>query len=245
MSVGLASKPLRRSYQGVSAEERQRERRDRLIEAATEVFGVSGYKYATMRDICGKARLSDRYFYESFKNVDEIFEVVYSRMADQLIADVGGAMTTAQPTPEGLVHGGLRAFFQFIRDDPRRAQVMLIDAIHAGQGTPHQEQMAGRGQMFNRVISLISNSFVQNSRGLLNGRLLASGLLGMAIHTAITWAHDGFNASVDDMLDYNLYAWRGLQDWLNTQTPAATDQGAPEPAQRVVQNLLTSFGTTN
>ncbi len=234
-------KPLQRRYQGIPAEERQRERRQRLLQAAEEVFGEQGFKQATMRDICGRARLSDRYFYESFRNVEEVFEAVYLRISDELIQRIATAMATAPARPEALVTAGLRAFFQFIREDARRAQVLLIDAVHAGQATPAQQRGDNGAPVFHRVVNLIGSAFTHNSQQRLNGRLLASGLVGMAVHTTITWVHDGFSMSVDDMLDYNLYAWRGLRDWI-AEAEAPQDSTAPSP-QHVAEGVIATFNT--
>jgi AcrR family transcriptional regulator len=236
------TKPAPRRYQGVSAEERLRARKERLVLAATEVFGRLGFKSATMRDICHEARLADRYFYESFKNVDDAFEAVYAQMADELIAAIGLAMSQSPSSVEDLVQNGLRAFFTFIQADPRRAQVMLIDAVHAGQYSARDS--TGRGPVYNRVIGLMSGMLEQRAFGTINGRLVASGLVGIAIHTATTWAQDGFKVSVDVVLEHNLYAWRGLKLWAEDvrQAQATTAQAAqpPDPAE-LVNHVLTSF----
>ena len=44
--------------------------------------------------------------------------------------------------------------------------------------------------------------------------MLASGLLGMAIQVATTWASQGYKQPIDTVLDFNLYAWRGLGGWI-------------------------------
>ncbi|RZK99325.1 MAG: TetR/AcrR family transcriptional regulator, partial [Rubrivivax sp.] len=65
---------LGRRYGGVDPEERQRQRKARLIEAALAVFGANGYHPSTVRDVCKEAQLTSRYFYESFDGMEALFK---------------------------------------------------------------------------------------------------------------------------------------------------------------------------
>lgn len=240
MSFTTSTKvPLQRRYQGVSPEDRQRLRRDRLVEAATEVFGTRGFKHGTMRDICAHARLSDRYFYESFKNIEEVFDEVYNLMAQQLIEAMAQGMTASPASLEGVVLGGLHAFFKFIKDDPRRAQVMLVDAIHAGQY--HARHDASTPSNYNRVVKLLTDTMRFETSDNINGRLVASGLVGMAIHTATTWAQDGFTVPIEQVVAHNLYAWRGLNLWAQEQWIDKSEAAAQSNTSQVIEKTLSAF----
>ena len=70
----------RRSFRGVSAEQRQAERYEKLIEAGLQSFGTHGFYRVTVREICAEAKLTERYFYESFKNHEELLVAVYQRL---------------------------------------------------------------------------------------------------------------------------------------------------------------------
>lgn len=50
-------------YGGRTHEERRRERRERLLEAALEVWGTEAAGPVTMTRVCTTAGLSERYFY--------------------------------------------------------------------------------------------------------------------------------------------------------------------------------------
>lgn len=252
MSSTTSTKPpLQRRYLGVPPEDRQRLRREKLLEAAIEVFGKRGFKHATMRDICAHARLSDRYFYESFRNIEESFDVVYNAMAEQLIQAMALGMSQAPASPEGIIKAGLHAFLQFIQDDARRAQIMLIDAVHAGQ---YQALACQNGQArpssYNRGVTLLSNAMAFEHLPDIKGRLVASGLVGMAIHTAISWAQGGFEVSIDDVLAHNLYAWRGLNLWTQEHQMARNPEDADQvttlqsATPQVIQQMLSTFKTT-
>ena len=85
--------PTPRRYRGVSAEERRAARRRQLLDAALEIAGTRGVERATMTAICAEAGLTERYFYESFADTDELLGAVYDQVSGQLAAEVEAAMT--------------------------------------------------------------------------------------------------------------------------------------------------------
>lgn len=200
-----------RTYSGVPAEERTRIRRERLIEAATEVFGRVGYAQATMRNICVEARLAERYFYESFDSTKTIFETVCRAQIDRLIHSVGDALARSPVMDKDFVESGMRAFLQFVREDPRRVQIVLIDGVWMDQMRVREgnSELVGYG----RVIRNLTQGFHPDLVREINVEMAASGLIGMAIHTAIDWARTDFQMSLDDVLKHNMYAWAGLGYW--------------------------------
>ncbi len=218
MSDLNASAPFaKRTYGGVSGEERSRQRREKLIDSSLQVFGTLGHDKATMRDICAHARLAERYFYENFTNISEAFEVVYLMLARQLLEAL---QTTVSQSPEdahpmGKAATCLRAVFQFIKDDPRRAQIMLIDAPCLGHNNIHQDGST-MSDFAHFMVGIVQGKQARIAPGT-DMDLVSTGLIGMAVQTGITWYHSGFVATVDQMVNHNLYAWHGLAHWLNLQ----------------------------
>ena len=130
----------RRRYGGVLPEERQRLRRAKLIEGAIEVFGTKGFHAATVREVCVAAHLTERYFYESFKTLPQLFMATYGELRDQLMARTLAVLKEAEPTPLGMLEPAIRVFLEFIRDDPRRGRIMLVDDVITA-GTAIRESM--------------------------------------------------------------------------------------------------------
>ena len=62
----------KRIYDGIDAGNRVENRKQKLLLAGLEVFGTDGYARATIKSICSKAQLTERYFYESFKNKEDL-----------------------------------------------------------------------------------------------------------------------------------------------------------------------------
>jgi AcrR family transcriptional regulator len=213
-----------RTYSGVPAEERTRLRRERLIEAATEVFGRVGYAQATMRNICVEARLAERYFYESFDSTKTIFETVCRAQIDLMIHRVGEALALSPVMDKDFIESGMRAFLQFTQEDPRRVQIVLIDGVWMDQMRVREgnSELVGYG----RVIRNLTRGFHPDLAGEIDVEMAAGGLIGMAIHTAIEWARTDFRMNLEDVLKHNMYAWAGLGYWVKSahkgsQTKAA------------------------
>src|SRR5512139_974724 len=72
-----------RTYGGRSAEERRSERRHRLVDAALAIWGEQGWAAVTMRQVCARAGLIDRYFYESFPDRDALLVAVWDQLRDE------------------------------------------------------------------------------------------------------------------------------------------------------------------
>jgi len=125
-----------RTYRGETAEARREQRRTKLLEAALDCFATRGVAHTTMRDICSQARLTDRYFYESFHNTKDAYEAVYSWQKDLLVARVAAAMSTAPLTLLDQAKAGLGAMYSFLREDARRAHVLLLDGFTGAAPTP-------------------------------------------------------------------------------------------------------------
>ncbi|MEY4766557.1 MAG: hypothetical protein RI907_3230, partial [Pseudomonadota bacterium] len=126
-----------RRYGGVSADERRAQRRERLIEAGFEVFGREGYLQSTMRLVCANARLSERYFYENFESLEELFRAVHrrasSKVGEQVMIKLAG-MRGADGV--AMTRAGLVTFFEMVQADPRLGRVMLTDAVTTGMTNP-------------------------------------------------------------------------------------------------------------
>lgn len=222
------SPPAKRRYGGISGEERSRQRRERFLEAALEVFGKQGFSRATMRDICAEARLAERYFYENFSSLADTFEAIFQQLSDQLTVSLEQAMTAAPKTMTGQATAGLKAFYQFVRDDPRRAQIMLMDAPQFGHSNLRNNGASFRAYaiLMRRTAQVIGNSLPGN----VNLELVASGLIGMMMQICITWYHSGFEEPIDSVVEHTLYAWKGLERWFGEVRPATAGAGATAKA---------------
>ncbi|HWU33103.1 MAG TPA: TetR/AcrR family transcriptional regulator [Marmoricola sp.] len=123
-----------RSYGGKSAEQRRAERRDALIAAASELWREQGWAAVTMRGVCARARLTDRYFYENFADRDALLGEVWDATRDEHLTMLYAAIEPhLADTALAQLHAAVEAVVRRIADDPGGAQILFGD--HAGSAT--------------------------------------------------------------------------------------------------------------
>src|SRR5437588_11659488 len=99
-------------YGGVIASERQAGRRARLIGAALELLGTEGWQATTVRAICARARLTPRYFYESFDDRDALLLALFDEIAQDAARVVLEAVTEAPDEERAKARAAIGAFIE-------------------------------------------------------------------------------------------------------------------------------------
>lgn len=122
--------PAGRAYAGESQAERVARRRQQFLDAGLQVFGTTGYRTATVRQLCRQAELTDRYFYESFENTEDLLVAVYEREFDHLQQVVLAALAdeAALRDPMVAVEKALNALFE-MASEPRVARVCWLEVL--------------------------------------------------------------------------------------------------------------------
>ena len=189
-----------RQFKGLSMAERQQARREKLIEAGIQAYGTHGFFSVTVKDICTEAKLTERYFYESFKKSEHLFQTIFLKLIDELQQNVMQAMMQASSDPKKMVEAGLTALLTTLRDNPRMARIIYIDAMLVqelhNQATIHETM--GR---FDRMIQAFVMLMMPNlSRSEQEISLVSTGLNGYVTQIAIRWVMSGFKQSMEEVL---------------------------------------------
>ena len=137
--VGSPTRP----YRGVSGPERTARRRADLMAAAFDLLGTLGWEQATMTAICARAKLTERYFYESFAGRDELLVAVFEELAEQIRAVVVHALDTAPPGPEATARAAITVFVDLLTDDPRNGRVAMVESGATGLLRLRRHQILG------------------------------------------------------------------------------------------------------
>ena len=189
-----------RQFKGLSLTERKQARREKLIEAGIEAYGTHGFFAATVKDICNEAKLTERYFYESFKKSDELFQTIFLTLIDQLQHNVMQAIMQASTDPRKMIEAGLTALLTTLRDNPRMARIIYIDAMLVqelhNQATIH-ETMLRFDRMIQAFVMLMMPHIDRSEREI---SFVATGLNGYVTQIAIRWVVSGFKQSLEDVL---------------------------------------------
>src|ERR1700761_6064960 len=111
-------------------EDRAAARRAALIETGVELLGTVGAAGVTVRAVCRGAKLTERYFYESFDSRDALLRAVHAQVAEEARQAIVAAVAAAAPrAPERVAHSAVAAFTAFLEADPRRGRVLLSESF--------------------------------------------------------------------------------------------------------------------
>ncbi|MBA2540070.1 MAG: TetR/AcrR family transcriptional regulator [Deltaproteobacteria bacterium] len=104
--------------------ERAVETREKLLDAATEVFAARGYTGTRVEDLVDHAAVSRRTLYEHFDSIDAILEEVYERAVRISFSTVLQKLMGVTD-PIERVDVGIRAYYEIIRDNAAAARVVF------------------------------------------------------------------------------------------------------------------------
>ena len=185
--------PVTRPFRGVSAVDRRRDRRERLVGAAFELVGTRGSAALGVGEVCAAAGLTKRYFYESFASIDELGAAVVDHAIDLMVArtepfrpDVAG----------GSVHAAIKAFIDGLLDDRRVARI-LITETQSGSLSRFRGRIMEVG-----VASLLPVDRLADSATLDHRRFIAYAQMGALGEICLAW-HQGVVAMArDELVDH-------------------------------------------
>lgn len=108
---------------------RHAERRARIVAVARASFGTVGYHRTAIEDLCARAGVGTRAFYEHFASKEELMRTVYDDVVGALAAAALAAMTAAPIQPEPRIRAGLDAMMRHVAADDHAARIQLVECI--------------------------------------------------------------------------------------------------------------------
>ncbi|WP_190123774.1 TetR/AcrR family transcriptional regulator [Streptomyces inusitatus] len=214
-----------RRIRGLNAVERRARRREDLLDAGLELFSAQGFQDTSIEQICKRAFVGTKSFYEVFTGK----EALYLALLDRIVVDVTGRLTSAldeldergDRDESGAARALIRHFADAFVDDVRVARVTF------GEGravTP----LAEAHRRTNRRWAASFVETVWRRLGIATGphaHAVAMGLIGGLFDIIADW-----------LLDTGAGAGAG--------TGASTEADAARPADRaVLQDGLDRFYT--
>ncbi|PRX50206.1 TetR family transcriptional regulator [Prauserella shujinwangii] len=130
-----------RTYRGVDVASRRAHRRAALLDAALEEFTTTGYRASRIADICTRARVSTRTFYEEFEGKQDVLLVLHDRVNDLALSHVRHALGTVLETDAVTRIGTLLdAFVAAVTADPRLPRLAYVEAVGVSPALEAQHQ---------------------------------------------------------------------------------------------------------
>jgi AcrR family transcriptional regulator len=188
-----------RIYRGVPAQQRRAERRRKLMDAALEIMGTEGWGATSVRGVCQRSRLTPRFFYESFEDIDALAVAVLDEIVATATARALEAIAAAPDEPAAKIRAAIETMVGELTADPRRARVAFVEALGS---EPMMKRRLALMRDIARVIAAQAratydlpaeaNPFVE-----VTSIVFAGGL----VELLIVWLEGGLNMSRDELID--------------------------------------------
>lgn len=182
-----------RSYRGVSQDERRKQRRSSLIAAAIAVYGQRGYRNASVKAVCEAAGLTERYFYESFANSEELLVAAFNAVTYAVHRESIEAARGIRSRRE-RARIMLRAYFSALKREPHSARVFLVEIRGVSRAVDEAFELALRTIARN-------NGELLALRGPGADEMLQIAVLGGVLQLASTWVNRNYEPPLDAITD--------------------------------------------
>ncbi|MFF5773262.1 TetR/AcrR family transcriptional regulator [Streptomyces californicus] len=116
-----------RSWGGTTLADRRAARRRSLLDVAERLAGEEGAAAVTVRSVCRAARLTDRYFYESFAGRDDLILAAFERVADEARSALEEAVALSAAQPEVRARAAVSAFVALVLAAPHKGRLLLLE----------------------------------------------------------------------------------------------------------------------
>jgi AcrR family transcriptional regulator len=185
-----------RDYDGKTAAERVAERRERLIDAGVELFGERGYAGTSIRSVLQQSGLRDRYFGESFVDLDALLAAVYSRLIDEEISGCAAAIAKTSGGSKGA-RAMIDTITRSYEKNPVKARIKSREVLSGGP-VARLQRRAGLRRLARLVADLLPRSTALNSSDAL---LIGLGIVAAADELLMTWMDGAEELTRDRVVD--------------------------------------------
>jgi AcrR family transcriptional regulator len=120
---------MTRTWAGTTLDDRKAARRAQLLAAGLDLLGTAGSSAVSVRAVCRGAKLTERYFYENFRDREQLVVAVYEDVAEQLRQALIAAVPDLRADPATRAEAAVTAFVELMVDDPRKGRVLLLAPV--------------------------------------------------------------------------------------------------------------------
>jgi AcrR family transcriptional regulator len=208
-----------RVWGGTTLDARRDARRRTLLEVGFELLGGQGSAAVTVRSVCRHAKLTDRYFYESFADREALLVAVYDEVAARFRDTLAEAVARhAGQRPDVVVRAAVAAFVELVTDDTRLGRVLLLSPM---TDAALSARAVGLMPMFAELLRAQLAVHAERAgagAGELPLRMTATALIGALSNLFVRWLDGTLGATREQLTDYCVRL-------LLTSVPLATDEG--------------------
>lgn len=182
------------------------ERREQLIEAASEIFVDRGYHAAGMDEIAEQAGVSKPVLYQHFSSKLDLYLAVLAQHIDIMVSSVRQALRTTTDNRQRL-RAAVQAFFDFIEHDSQGYRLIFRNDNVTDPQVAAQVKVATEA-CTDAVFDLISRDSGLDPH---RARMIAVGLVSISVDSARYWLDSDRPVSKEDAVEGTVaFAWGGL-----------------------------------
>jgi AcrR family transcriptional regulator len=197
----MAGSPRR--WIGQTQDQRRAERRELLIASAIGQYGSVGFHNTGVRAICRDADLTERYFYESFANGEELLLAAFERVVSVVYDQIMAADAPDDPADD-RVRQLLRAYYSALAANPTAARVFLVEIV----GVDAAIDAAFEASLFALSEPFVSVYDPGRHGPLSTDPLLRRAVSGGLLHIALAWGAEGYERPIDHVIEAALVLCR-------------------------------------
>ncbi len=199
-SINHKNYKQKRPYGGISQEERVAKRRKQLIDAAFYCIGSVGYQKTTVRMVCKEAGLTERYFYESFSNLEDLLCVCYDEGLNKLIEVLFIEINRAPNQVDEILKPAITAYFKFLNQERGIAKVLLTEMNGVSAKVDEFNQIV-YGRFINLMTAYADSLLSDEQRKKYDMGLIMTGVIGSAIQLGLLWSLDNYEKPLEKLVN--------------------------------------------
>ncbi len=206
-----------RTYAGLTPEQRQSQRREQFLNAGLKLFGTTGFRSATVRSLCKAAKLTDRYFYQSFGSLEKLLMAIYERCMIDLKRTILRAIIIeySKNDAEQAIIAGLDAYFEVL-ENPHIARICMVE-LEGISVEVNELYYAHIEDFSDMLISLANNAFPSWSLEQRQRQVLGISLVGAMRQAATHWLINQYKTERKYLVSATSQLFLGLLSQIKNQ----------------------------
>jgi AcrR family transcriptional regulator len=108
---------------------RAAQRRAQLLAVGFSLLGSDGVRGTTVREVCRRAQLNPRYFYESFPDLDSLLVAVFDGVVSETIGLALAAVALAPDDQAAKTRAAVETGIRHLTEDPRRIRILFAESL--------------------------------------------------------------------------------------------------------------------
>lgn len=213
-----------RDYDGKSATQRIAERRERLIDAGYVLFGEYGYAETSIRMVLRQSGLQDRYFNESFADLDTLLAAVHARIVEEELVACREVTAATGGSATDRARAVLEVMMRSLDRDRGRARIKLHEVLSAGPASRAQ-----RRKDMDAMAAIVADLLPGGAKR--SRQLIAVSLVAATYELANAWLDGERGLSRKGVVDLVMMLFESVSEHVSSDRPTPPHPLAPTSAK--------------